>query len=418
MEDKKIESPTAPTVDFGADPKAGLMQLDVKQFDEMMTRVITLAVEKATANRDTVKLVPQPSDNALEKTNKMDKFLRGVFTGNWDYVIDAGGGILHPQTDRPMYGEMARAINSTTNAAGGFLIPPDVRTDVIRIMELYGLARKYCNVVQTSANKVSLDFLLTGVQVYVAGEAVAGTESNPTFGQTTVTPSDIQGLSVLTNQILNDGPNLYPTLTKLFAEAYLQQEDTFFLTANGGANVFIGMFNVVQATAGTTDITVSASTTFQTTYRDWLNIIGSLQQRDRQGAVLFCSPSVQMDLMSIVDLQGRPMWIPAANNNLMNQFMGFPIELSELCPASTSQVNGATGTGTVFAVLTNPKNNCFLVDRGIMTVDLFNEGTIGSTNLITQRAKALSICERVGFLCQVPVTNNNKQTGLVRALLA
>jgi HK97 family phage major capsid protein len=86
------------------------------------------------------------------------------------------------------YGAKA-LMSSNDDGAGGILVPLEVRNDIIRLVEEYGVARKHCFVVPMKSDTLSYPRRTSGVTISYVGEATE-TASTPTG--TTVGTDSIQ----------------------------------------------------------------------------------------------------------------------------------------------------------------------------------------------------------------------------------
>jgi HK97 family phage major capsid protein len=128
----------------------------------------TVTVPAKAKKRGAVKSFVGP--DAEKEAYLSGLFYQAAFTGNQDAKNKLDGyGIQMAQT-------------TYDNTAGGFLVPDILETNLIRLVEQYGIARQECRVMPMGVGGTfSVPRRAGGYTAYFVGENAAGTESDLSF---------------------------------------------------------------------------------------------------------------------------------------------------------------------------------------------------------------------------------------------
>ena len=139
------------------------------------------------------------------------------------------------------------AMNVTTGTTGGYLVPVELRDDLLRDLAEEALIWPKATVVPMKSGTLQLPLptatavQTSGVSPFFGGmalnwvsEGATRTEYEPTFRQVNLVAHELSGYSLVSNSLLADaGKPLDKFLRKLFARAVAWFEDLAFLTGNG-----------------------------------------------------------------------------------------------------------------------------------------------------------------------------------------
>jgi HK97 family phage major capsid protein len=137
-----------------------------------------------------------------------------------------------------------KAMTEGTDTAGGFTVPEEFQSEVIRYATQSGIVRARARVVPMVSDRVSWPKLdqdaasdndhFAGVLFYDLDEGDTGTESAPRFGRITLVAKKAMGLTVISNELLEDSAvNIANFLVSLFGEAWAWKEDKDALQGTG-----------------------------------------------------------------------------------------------------------------------------------------------------------------------------------------
>ncbi len=139
--------------------------------------------------------------------------------------------------------DQATGQNITTDADGGYLVPPDYASELIKMAQgesvLYPLVAK----APISGNRL-IEHYLTGatradgvrgggLQAYWKGEADQYTASKATFGEVATDLSKLTGLAYATEEMLQDAPAISSIIAQTFADEFTFKIDDAILNGTG-----------------------------------------------------------------------------------------------------------------------------------------------------------------------------------------
>lgn len=380
---------------------------DKQDFVELVVAAVAKKFEAINANREIKKLAPQMSDSKEVRDQKFKQLVKSILTN-----------------DREAYGNAAEHFSgtrafSTTDANGGYSIPPDVRTDIIKLVIDSGVARRNANVFATNSDSVQLNGILTSAAAAWIAEATAATATDGTQTAPTIPIGKIIAiLGPFSNEILADAaPGFYQSWVNEIGSSIGQLEDYTAFLGDGTAtyNSVTGLMIGTTASQGSTDVTltttdVQASVDLANKLQD---CIAAVPASMRIGAKWYFHRSLEAKLFQTRSTSGE-LLLGTPNQSTLGNLLGYPYELVEVLP-DVSTVN----TGTAFAAFGNLKNNLHIADRQQMTMFVSDQGYVGSTSLMASDQMAVRVTERLGMVVYVPRhtkfggSNNVERKGLV-----
>ena len=134
-----------------------------------------------------------------------------------------------------------KALQESDDTAGGFLVPEEFRSEVIRFATEAAVVRPRARVIPMKSNSLTLpkldqsNFKFAGIDIHWEGdEGETKEESQPKFGRITLKTGKMIGLCPVSDDLLNDSTiNLANYLVSIFGEAIAYEEDKQFLIGNG-----------------------------------------------------------------------------------------------------------------------------------------------------------------------------------------
>ena len=136
------------------------------------------------------------------------------------------------------YGEWVARKGYTTGAAatGAAYLRDDFDPDVIRLVKVFGVARKVCKVWKMNSDKVSRPRVSNaGYTVYYPGEGVAGTESTESSGTVQLTAKEGIVIAKASRSFLDDNAvNAADDIAREIARSIAKVEDDSLFNGPGG----------------------------------------------------------------------------------------------------------------------------------------------------------------------------------------
>jgi len=127
-----------------------------------------------------------------------------------------------------------KALTVSTNAQGGFLVPPEHAAELLKLLREKSPIRQYARVMEVDASEIIFPRKVSGVSAVWTDEDADMTESNMTFEQVKIANHELSTFAVVSNKLLED--NAYSLESELvvdFAEDFAAKEATAFLKGDG-----------------------------------------------------------------------------------------------------------------------------------------------------------------------------------------
>lgn len=293
-----------------------------------------------------------------------------------------------------------KALNETTGSAGGFLVPEEFESMVMRLVEDFGLIRNLSTILPMGSDTLRVPVLSSSVSVSFPGEATAGSESQPVFAEAVLNAKTCVGITPMSNEFLADATiNVVDLVAQLFAEAIAGAEDSQGLVGTGSP--FTGILNDTGVTVFT-PATGNSTFTLCSTPDNFRDLISQVKPWALNGAVFVMHRSIWGILQKNKASTSGEYFIstssPVLNANgagnpmgikSVGTIWGYPVFLSDKMPTTT-------GVSTKYVIFGNLKNG-LLGDRAGITMDLTKEATVGSANLFERNMSAVRVTRRFAY---------------------
>lgn len=301
--------------------------------------------------------------------------------------------------------------NETTNADGGYLVPPaDFIADVARLEEQYGVALRDARIIRTNNNTVLLNKKASGVSLYEmtsnnsptgsvgvgsAGETQKKQGTKMTFGQDSVTLRKFAAIAAVSDELLEDAAvNIYNEIVTDFARANAQQADKLVFTDSSSG--IINTSGVVSISSGTVlDQMVQAT---------W-----QVPTDSAKGAKFYISRSRFGGLLQQkTSATGDYILKPGPSGTSGTTIWGYPYEVVEVLEE----------TGNRNTVIFGNLQYVVLVVKNGLQLTTLTEGTVwdadgNSLNLAQQDMTALRAVVRMASVVQFPAAFAKLTSGTV-----
>ena len=228
------------------------------------------------------------------------------------------------------HGVEARIMGEATNAAGGFSVPPEISTAVIRNVEQFGVAPTALQNFTMQSDVLMIPKRLTGVTGAWIGENSEFSYSDMTGTQVQLVAQKFGVATKVSNELWADGVGIADLIASEHALAVAKALDEAVFNGTG-ASSFGGHHGVVVKIA-TADYTASVHTAatnngaFETLDKeDFLGVVAKAPRYSLPGARWYISPAGYHAAMQRLDLnQGGSMSV-AGGFGLT--FLGYPVVL-------------------------------------------------------------------------------------------
>ncbi len=161
--------------------------------------------------------------------------------------------------------DAVRAVSTTTNSEGGFLVATEVATEVLRFIPEMGLYPSLARQFPLGTGKMDIGTVLSQMGAYWPGENNAITATFPTFGKVSLEGKLCGAFIPVPMQLMSRASaEVGQLIADLIREAILKEIDRVAIigksVANGGTDVFDGIINasgIVAVPLGTNKTHIS-----------------------------------------------------------------------------------------------------------------------------------------------------------------
>ena len=283
-------------------------------------------------------------------------------------------------------------LNSIAGGDGGYLVPDDWQPRIVRIIETYGLARKLATRIPMKHDRLSMPTLTNGVNVYWGSTLGANggqnqeiPESQPSFGEVSLTIDDLYCLVPISNQLLDDAEvDVANLIVTLMAEATAKEEDRVAFVGDD-TDPFTGV-----VTEATNIITISGATYASINADDLASMIESIDG-PTDNAVYMFHPTVFNSLRTLKDDNGNYIY-QAPQSGEPGTIWGFPYIKSKTLPSTASKLQD-----NPFVIFGDFKN-LYFADR--MSMAIATSTHVG----FKKNQTYIRMVERIGFKIALPST--------------
>jgi HK97 family phage major capsid protein len=252
-------------------------------------------------------------------------------------------------------GEERNALSEGSAVDGGFLVPPDVQSEILSRLAQQSVMGRLCRTITTTRDKVvfpAMKAASSNGTIYsggfvgtVVGETPAFAENDPQFEQFEISIKKFRTSTKMSNDWLSDSGAL-SFISASGAENLALTEDYYFINGDGTANQPLGILN-----SGLSTTTVEGSTTDQIS--NTISNAGSAPLIDAlpylvpsqyvSGASWLMARTTEGKIRGLVDANARPWWMPqqvaGGAGSTPNELGGYPVYNSDWVPVGGTNGN-------------------------------------------------------------------------------
>lgn len=314
------------------------MKSEKDTIDRRLERAETLATSVAALDATVPAasrgggVVRPPAPEARREFESFAEFLSAVrFNPNdqrLNYVESAGA-------DGENFSAELRMDNDTS---GGFMVPPQLRTTMMRVEPQAALVRPRANVIEAGTPPdapVTIPALdqsgdspanmYGGVEVKWIGEGEEKPETDAKLKAIELTPHEVAGLVTVTDKLLRNWQAAGSFIEGLLRSAVTASEDHAFLRGSGAGQP-LGALN-----AGATKY-INRAGANTIAYDDLLSMVSRLMMRG--GSPVWSMPQAALvPLAKMTDPEGHYIWKPGAVDGFAGTLLGYPVRWNNRSPA-------------------------------------------------------------------------------------
>ncbi len=294
-------------------------------------------------------------------------------------------------------GQAKAAILSTSDEAGGYLIPTELYNGILRVAASAGIVAR--DAMRMPMGSTSMDVpRYTGADLegsYV-GEDTEGSETTVTFTDAKLVAKTWMVIIRVSNTMLNNtSVNLTDWLIGLIAEGLsVKLDKEGFKGGTYAGSPFVGLL-------GSTDVTVYTMASGKDTFAEFdmdeaSDVIAQMPESLLSGAAFYFNRTVWAKIRQKKDTAGA--YVVGANGGIVamnfkkegiqpaGELWNFPVFTTDQLPT-----NAQTAISTKFGVFANLSKALIIGDRGSMTVAQSDSATVGGKNVFAANQKAIRV---------------------------
>jgi HK97 family phage major capsid protein len=234
--------------------------------------------------------------------------------------------------------------NESTGADGGFAVPPDFKTEIMRLVTAEEGLFNRCDTMPTSSNKVEVvtdetsAYSTSGVRVYTRAEAAVMTQSKPSLKEVDCKLHETYAFVPMTDALLEDAPMMSSYLTTKAGEAFQFKLNDYIVNGTG-----VGQMLGIKNSGALVTVSAEGSQTADTLHGDnvikmWARMPGAVRGR----SVWLINQDLEPQLMKLgvvvgtaagTATGGMPVYMPPGGLSAspFGTLLGRPVILTEAC---------------------------------------------------------------------------------------
>lgn len=239
-------------------------------------------------------------------------------------------------------------LSESTGSAGGYLVPTEFANEVIRKLENdVAIRRAGARVFNMMSNKLDVPVESARnsggwVAETTAGEGSAYVESDPTFGQVSLTPFKYTRLVQATEEMLEDNDvGAADYLVDVFTRDFTEAEDSAFLNGDG-TNKPTGILQTAGITKNDADSTTFGNNAAGLHADDLIAHFFSLKAAYRRNAVWIMNSTSAQAIRMLKDANDRYLWDMSrggVTEGVAGELLGRPVLVTDNIPDDPTNGN-------------------------------------------------------------------------------
>lgn len=249
------------------------------------------------------------------------------------------------------YGGMdvdTRAHSENLNTTGGALVPNEFSQTIIDLRETYGVFRQHARVVPMMRDTMTAARRTGGLTAYWSSENTAITESTKSWNNINLVAKKLGVYALIPSELNEDAIiNMADDLAQEAAYAFAKKEDETGFIGDGTStyNGVLGLTKALESNASLIGNYAAASghdTFAEVDAADLTGLMGILPQYAQPNAKFFCSQLCYSTVFQRLALTAGGNTIQSVSGAFQPSFMGYPIIVSQVLPATASTINATT----------------------------------------------------------------------------
>lgn len=245
------------------------------------------------------------------------------------------------------HGVEYRALNEGTNTAGGALVPEEMTSTIIRLVNEFGVFRRSAMVMPMGRDVMQIPVRTGGITAAFVGEAATQTESDPTFKNVSLTAKKMRTQTRISAELAEDAIiDLSDFVATEAALGISTLSDTVgFNGAGTGAHGGIQgiLWQIEQDATLAAHVNLQPTNMYsEVTIANLNTLMGTLPSYARNGARFYCSRFANEVVFSRLAATAGGNTIQTLAGGFGLSFLGFPIEIVESMDSTTGAITDGT----------------------------------------------------------------------------
>lgn len=284
-----------------------------------------------------------------------------------------------------------RAMASNPDASGGATVPIEFSDRMQSLFESYGVFERNAFRMPMSTGQMVFMKQTGDVTVYLLSENTAGSDSEPSFTNVTLTVQDWGSLTLIPKSLNEDSAAaIGELLARSIARAVAKQADKIGFVGDGTSTYFgiKGITPLLKEINGVDDggglVLGSGNLWSELTLTDFEALVGQLPSYAHDGAKFYCSRKFYFTVMAKLILGAGGTTAAEIEGRRMQQMLGYPVEFTEVMP--TAEANSQVPV--IFGDLSQSST---VGDRRMLTIESSTEAEFAKRQIAVLGTRRIAI---------------------------
>jgi HK97 family phage major capsid protein len=319
--------------------------------------------------------------------------------GQW---IRACNGISSARKFCQTYGVPVSLHQEGVNSQGGYLVPMQFESTIIKLVNEYGIFRQNSRIRTMTSDTLGIPRRTGGLTAYPAGEGSAGTQSTASWDWVNLVARKWMVLALMTSELSEDAIiNVADDLMWEIGYAFAVAEDSSGFIGDGTSTYhgITGVSPALYAAAGSPTTTSAGGVIVgagnlvsELTLANHNSVVAVCPAYAKPGAKWYCSSWYFDGVMSKLAYAAGGNTKSDIMGGTSRQFLGYPVETTESLPTSDSNTQIACLFGSLSMATS-------FGDRRMVTMSFSDSATVGTTNSFESDCIAVKGTERFDINC-------------------
>lgn len=308
---------------------------DAATYDKMEKEVtdLTRDIERLHRQDEIEKMLNQPTsapitnmpgktgDRADDKPGRTSAAYKKAF---WDNIRHPGNPVIRD------------VLEEGTDGNGGYLVPTEFEHILVKALDENNIMRTIGCKIITTQNERKIPVANGHTQAKWTAENGAYTESNPTFGQTSIDAFKLTDLIKVSDELLSDSFfDIEGYISEEFGRAFGEAEEDAFINGSVQSSAAsidrpTGLFIASKSGGAPSGMTAASATAI--TADELISLVYSLKAPYRGKAKFLMNDATVAAIRKLKDNNGAYMWQPSLTAGEPDRLLGFPLFTSPKVP--------------------------------------------------------------------------------------